>query len=228
MEHYASTVKEKRVLANSVVELALELASNADFKFIAGQYVGFQMEYTARSYSMVSTPAEPLLRFCIKIVEDGIGSDYVSSLKVGDKVELSGPYGQFVFVTQQTDLLFIATGVGIAPVISIITDVLQRGFKKNITLLFGLRSETDIFYHDSFKKLTKQHHNFIFVPMLSQPKGEWPGEKGRVTNFITAHPEIVKNIPSFICGSQAMVTDVRDILIRQGVEPGNIKQEIFF
>ena len=127
----------------------------------------------------------------------------------------------------QKDLLFIATGVGIAPVRSVIFDLLNKTFPNNIKLLFGLRSEQDIFYYDVFEKLADQHQNFSFIPMLSKPQGEWAGQKGTVTDYLKSHTDIIRNQVSFICGSQAMVTDVRDILLRSGRSSGDIKQEIF-
>ena len=129
MQEYQTTVIKKQQLNSNVVEL--ELSRPDGFTFQAGQYVGFQMEYTARSYSMVSTPDESTLRFCIKIIEDGIGSEYVNSLKVGDEVFISGPFGKFTMDNASSDVLFVATGVGIAPIVSLIHFLFKQDFNKN-------------------------------------------------------------------------------------------------
>jgi ferredoxin-NADP reductase len=243
-----SIVKSKRHLTRDVVELVLERTENDGFTYQAGQYIQFLFDFTFRSYSMVNTPSSspfsegeklqvqvpPLaegrlggvkeLVFCIKLIPDGLASEYVANLQVGDEVIFRGPYGDFT-AHQAQNMLCVATGVGVAPIRCIIEDRLYQS--ESVTLLFGVREEKDIFYHDVFFNLAKHHQNFLFIPMLSQPKGEWSGEVGRVTDYLRNNEEIAKNHQIFICGSQAMVIDVRDILLRQGAEEKNIKTEIF-
>lgn len=227
LTEYKSTVIRKQQLTSTVVELVLRPDSIGAWTFKPGQYIQFLFDYTFRSYSMVNPPKAGIeeLVFCIKLVPDGMASEYVKGLSVGDEVTFRGPYGDFTPFDNR-DICCIATGVGIAPIRSIIEANINSN--KNIRLLFGLREEEDIFYHDAFFLLARQHANFSFVPLLSRPRGSWQGEKGRVTDYLIAHPEFAQNHLNFICGSQAMVIDVRDILLRQGLEKENIKTEVFF
>jgi NAD(P)H-flavin reductase len=226
---YTSTVAAKKYLTRDIVELALKITGNVEFVYLPGQYAEFLLDYTFRSYSMVTVSKNgKVVTFLIKLVPDGIGSEYVQTLQVGHKLRLRAPYGSFVLDNTHSDLLCVATGVGIAPVAAIIQHQLSRNIENNITLLFGLRSETDIFYHEEFQKLANKHQNFSFIPVLSQPKGEWKGERGRVTHYISAHRDMVRHQLAFICGSQAMIVDARDILIKCGLSKENIKTEVFY
>lgn len=226
---FTSTIKSKKYLTRDVVELSVKIDGALPFDYVPGQYAEFLLDYTFRSYSMVAASKNgKVVTFLIKIVQDGIGSEYVQTLQEGHSVRLRAPYGSFVVNDENLDLLCVASGVGIAPIMAIINEQIQEKPDRQITLLFGVRSEADIFYHEELRKLADQHQSFTFIPLLSQPTGEWTGERGRVTEYIARHKDIVKNQLAFICGSQAMIIDARDILIKLGLPREQIKTEVFY
>jgi NAD(P)H-flavin reductase len=108
-----------------------------------------------------------------------------------------------------------------------ILDLLQKDYPREVTLLFGVRSEEDKVYFDFFESLSHEHPNFIFMPALSQPKETWNGIKGRVTTFLEQNAEAYRSHKVFICGSPVMIKDTRALLMQKGWEAKDIKLEIF-
>lgn len=223
-------VVRKEKLASNVVELEVFLLHGFNLSYQAGQYIQFLFDGTFRSYSMVNAPVQNNIRlvFVIELVEDGLAAAFINRLNVGDQFAIRGPYGNFVVGDTNQNLLFVATGVGIAPIMSQITDVLNKKAQNELMLLFGLRNEDNIFYHDILKALELQYSNLTFVPILSKPAGGWQGMRGRVTDILQAKPGQWSSSLAFVCGNQDMVTSVRSLLIEQGMPAENFHQEIFY
>lgn len=231
MNLYTAEVIEKRQITQDIYELDAELLHPQEIDFKAGQCLGLHLgdNQSKRLYSIASVPAvKNKLTFCVDITPMGPGSKFILALEPKNEITLEGPYGGFTADENiQQDLLFIATGVGIAPFKSLIANLLERGFSRKITLLFGLRSEQNIFYFDFFQNLSKKYSNFIFLPTLSQPKGEWNGTVGRVTKYLEDNASDYLESVAYVCGSTDMVKDVRSLLIEKGFSPRQIKIEIF-
>lgn len=227
MQQFALRLQEKKTIADSVLELVFEKLESFDFK--AGQFVQFLIpgseKATPRSYSLATAPADKTLKFCIKLLENGVASTFFSSMNVDDVVEVKGPLGRFVARDGFSKLNFVATGAGLAPIMGIIRDELE--YKKTsvpINLVFGLRHEKDIFWTDRLDALTKKHSNFSYLLCVSRPSETWTGAAGRVVNFLR---EIDATADYYMCGSAAMVMDVRTLLNQNGLKSEQIHFEIF-
>ncbi len=239
MNLYTAEVIEKRQLSPNILEIDLELIDPQEMDFKAGQCVGFHIsenfsgfnnKLEKRLYSIASVPSQKKrLTFCIDTSPMGLGSSLVLALKRKDRLVLEGPYGGFTVPENiEKNLLFVATGVGIAPFRSMIIDLLERReIKTKITLLFGVRSEENIFYFDLFADLAKKYRNFIFVPALSQPKGEWNGYHGRLTKYLDENHIESSVTAGYICGGVEMIKDTRAVLSAKGFGPRDVKVEIF-
>ena len=238
MEVYKVEVISKKQLTNKIFELNVHLVNPNHLPFKAGQCVGFHVLQDTedpvmqgkekRLYSLTSLPEHGNeLSFCVDVAPMGPGSLLVLNAKPGYQFNLEGPYGGFIVSDKSKDLFFVATGAGIAPFRSMIKDLLSSGFDKKIVLLFGVRSEEDVFYHEEFSKLVQDHPNFIFIPMLSQPKGQWQGVTGRVTKYIEENFEKYLGYTAYICGAPQMIKDTRSLLISKGWGIRDIKIEIF-
>jgi ferredoxin-NADP reductase len=238
MEVHKVEVVSKKQLTSKIYELNVRLVNSSNLEFKAGQCVGFHVlpetdgldlqTKEKRLYSLTSLPEHGNeLSFCVDVTPMGPGSQLVLDAKEGTQFNLEGPYGGFIVSDKTRDLLFLATGAGIAPFRSMIKDLLKSGFDKKITLLFGLRNEDDIFYHDEFSKLSEEYSNFTFIPMLSQPKGDWKGETGRITKYIEENSSKFTGYLAYICGSPEMIKDTRSLLISKGWGVRDIKIEIF-
>lgn len=223
-------ITQKKMLTQDMLELHLEKPEGLDYQ--AGQFVQFEIpvegQIVKRSYSLASTPSDEDLSFCIKILPqqlNGPASAYLPTLSVGDEIAIGPVRGRFC-VSEPSDLVLIATGAGIAPIIGIVRDELEnRGTPKNVYLLFGLRHEDDVFWKDVFDQLVERYPNFHYTLTLSRPSDTWTGTRGRVTDHVQNH--IDNDAKYFLCGSPNMVKDVRSFLVEQKVDPKKIHFEIF-
>lgn len=202
------------------------------FVFLAGQFVRFKIfhdgESIMRSYSIASTPADPEysgLEFCLKILPDGKASNFFKNITAGEAVEISDAKGMFVCRSEhRANKMFVATGVGLAPIISMIENELKKGERNKINLLFGVRTVEDIFWVDRLDELKNSFDNFKYQLTLSRPADDWKGLGGRVSDHLS-HVDL--SCEYYICGSVEMVKDVRSLLLQKGVDTKNIHFEIF-
>jgi Na+-transporting NADH:ubiquinone oxidoreductase subunit F len=197
-----------------------------------------------RAYSMANTPTEELLRFTIRIatpppgagkdIPPGIGSSYIFNLKKGDRVSLSGPYGEFFIKDSQREMCFIGGGAGMAPMRSHIFDQLRRiGTQRKITFWYGARSRNEMIYDEEFRKLDEQFENFTYTVALSEPLPEdhWDGPVGFIhqvayDNYLAAH-EDPSEIEFYLCGPPMMLQAVNQMLDSLGVDEEMIAYDQF-
>jgi ferredoxin-NADP reductase len=228
IQQYKARIIEKKYLTQYVLEIAVVLVVPELVEFLAGQFMQFQIGDELKSYSIVSSPNEnTVLTFCVGLVEGGKATEFFKAAKIGKEINLRGPAGNFTMDDFSKNYFFVATGVGVAPYASIITDMLVRGYSNKCRLLFGLRFEEDVFYFDRFTHLQNQYPNFTFTPILSRPVSHWPGETGHVTTYIDVAYEYYKDYIFYISGRQQMVDDVKALLLKRGHDPKNLKVEIF-
>ncbi|MBN1251786.1 MAG: NADH:ubiquinone reductase (Na(+)-transporting) subunit F [Bacteroidales bacterium] len=196
-------------------------------------------EPTYRAYSMANYPAEGnIVMLNIRIatppwdrtkdafmnINPGICSSYIFSRKAGDKVMVSGPYGEFFIKDTKREMMFIGGGAGMAPMRSHIFDQFKtQGTDRKATFWYGARSKREIFYEDEFIELEKKHNNFSFNIALSEPMKEdnWTGYVGFIHQVI--YDEYLKNheepedIEFYLCGPPMMNDAVQKMLYDLGV-----------
>lgn len=211
----------KKQLTGLVWEFRFE--KPAGFKHLAGQFVQFQIPsegaFVLRSYSISSAPVSDGLEFCIKLVPGGKCSEYLSGLNLGEKLSISVSRGLFVCTDNKTPRYFVATGTGIAPLIAMIDD----GGVGEMDLLFGVRKEEDLFWAERFESARTNNKKFNFRITLSQGSDAWIGLRGRVTEQL----KIDLTGQYYLCGKMEMVKDVRNLLLKSGVNTKSIHFEIF-
>lgn len=222
------TVIKITPIANEVLEVTL--TRPAGFEYLAGQFIQVcvpgETGEILRSYSLSSAPHQTKLELCVKLLPDGVGSNFFRALKPGDQINFYGPVGRFTVQSEiDSPLVFVATGSGLAPVMSMLSEVLQnRAYSAPVSLLFGVRTQVDIFWQDRLQALAAQFPNFSHTITLSQPDLDWAGQTGRVTSHLTNLP---KAAHYFLCGSGEMVTEVRNYLVAAGEPATSIHFEIF-
>lgn len=222
IQTYTTTLIHKKDIADSVIELRFSKPDG--FAFEAGQFVQFEIPVDGkpvlRSYSISSTPADDYLEFCVKLLPDGIASLHLATMNDGDELSFRGPQGRFVCNEDAVKHVFIATGAGLAPIMGMMRDLVENKKSKDpIELLFGVRAQKDIFWQDRLGQL-----NITHATTLSQPEDGWDGPSGRVTAHLS---DIDTSAHYYLCGSAAMVMDVRKHLIAAGVGPKQMHFEIF-
>jgi len=196
-----------------------------------------------RAYSLASPPAEKdLLKFTIRIatpppgkeIPPGVGSSYVFHLKEGDRVMLSGPYGEFKVKNTNREMCFIGGGAGMAPLRSQIRDqLLYVKTPRTMTFWYGARSKAEMFYDEEFKELAQDHRNFFYFVALSdpQPEDNWTGMTGYVHNclyndYLSKHDDPTE-IEYYLCGPPPMLDAIIRMLDGIGVEPNMIAFDKF-
>ncbi len=178
-----------------------------------------------KAYSICSSPFEAgYLDLCIKLVEGGYATNWFWTLKEGDPVTITIPYGGFVLKEPvENDLVFVATGTGLAPLRSMIRVLLRDGFQKNILLIFGVRYENEVLYEKELRDLEKRHPNFKFIPTISRPK-QWKGETGYVQEKLKKYAPDPTGKQVYICGLVPMIEAVQ----KAAEEIGFDKKQIHF
>jgi len=227
------TVTGKRSLTPTVYEL--DFVSEPEFSFKAGQFVSVVVPGKGpggrdirRAYSIASAPEHRPVQLCIKLLEDGPGSNYLNDLKIGDPFKAFAPYGDFVLKTPKgRSIVFVATGTGIAPFRSM---VLSKDFDRDaygaFSVLFGAREESEQLYTAEMSKALGAQ----FVMALTKAKPAFVGYHGRVTNYLRAHLKDfdLPNTDFYLCGNGGMITEVKEILMSQGVPKTSVHQEIYY
>lgn len=202
-----------------------------------------------RAYSMANHPAEGnIIKLNIRIatppwdraknqfmnVNPGICSSYIFSRKPGDKVTISGPYGEFHIKPTKKEMVFIGGGAGMAPLRSMIFHLFQTEHTdRQVSFWYGARSLRETFYDDEFKVIQDKNPNFSFNLALSEPLPEdnWKGYTGFIhqvvlDKYLSNHPE-PEEIEYYLCGPPMMNTAVFKMLDNLGVPPENIAFDDF-
>ncbi len=219
-----------QVVALTEDVVSIKILRPEGFLYQAGQFIQLAVPGPTgeilRSYSLASMPTDPELELCVKLLPDGVGSNFVREAKAGDQINFYGPVGRFVVPPEvTTPLVFIATGVGLAPIMGMIEDaLLLRQIKEPMTLLFGVRKQTDLFWTERLAHLTSKFPNFSVITTLSQPEANWTGASGRVTAHLEKLPLDARY---FLCGSSEMVAETKQYLVSKGVLPTAVHLEIF-
>ena len=187
-----------------------------------------------RAYSMANHPAEGnCVMLNVRIataprgmdVPPGIASSYIFNLKAGDKVTVSGPYGEFFMKDTDREIVFVGGGAGMAPMRSHIFDLFHtRKTNRKVSFWYGARSKREIFYEDDFRSIEKDFDNFNFNIALSEPQEEdnWTGYVGFIhqvllDNYLDHHADPTE-IEYYLCGPPMMLSAVNKMLYDLGVE----------
>jgi len=208
-------------------------------KYDVWRYESKVIEETTRAYSMANYPEEKgVIMLNVRIatppprsknIPPGIMSSYIFNLKPGDKVTISGPYGEFFVKETDAEMVYIGGGAGMAPMRSHIFDLLKRiETGRKISYWYGARSLCEIFYQDEFETLAANHPNFSFHLALSEPLPEdnWTGSTGFIHQVL--YDEYLKDHPApedceyYFCGPPLMNQAVLKLLDDLGVEEENI------
>lgn len=193
----------RRWLSRTAFEL--ELGSPVPFKFLPGQRIQLVLGEAQRDYSLVSSPADETIRLCVRRVEGGIVSSSLADMEPGTRLHFTGPFGYFIFRTTERPAVFVATGTGVAPFVS-----MSRAGTRGFLLLHGVRWAEDLFYESDLRRSAGG-----YVPCVSGGKGEelLPPDAlaGRVTQYLA--DRLPKGLYDFyVCGRGDMIRDVTRIV----------------
>jgi propane monooxygenase reductase component len=222
-------------LTPEIKRLMLKLVDPPEMAFRAGQfaeiYVPGNDEH--RAYSMANTPySDERAEFIIRVFPDGVFSSLLEGpLKVGDSLRLNVPYGVFMLrEDSDSDIIFIGGGTGMAPLLSILRHIAEKGIERNVTFYFGARRRQDLFYIDKIRELGEQlPGEFRFVPALSEPgpDDEWDGETGLITDVVERLEEDLSGAEAYLAGPPPMIDASLPVLHSKGVKEKKIYYDKF-
>ncbi len=214
-------------------------------KFKMFQYKSHVHTPVTRAYSMANYPGEKgIIKLNVRIasppprgpanIPPGQASSYIFNLKPGDKVTISGPFGEFMIKEGDSEMVYIGGGAGMAPLRSHIFELFKaRNTKRKVSYWYGGRSKQEIFYDDEFQALAAEFPNFSFTIALSEPQPDenWNGAIGFIhqvlfDQYLSSHPA-PEDIDYFMCGPPMMTQAVITMLEELGVEPENIHYDDF-
>ncbi len=209
---FHTTISRIETLTPTIKAIWLRLDKPIDFQ--AGQYVQLSLPGIDgdRPFSIANSPQEIAatgeLEINVRIVPGGAGTAYLhEQLKVGDTLRISGPYGRFfVRASQNAPMIFMAGGSGLSSPRAMILDLLATGCRQPITLVYGQRNLSELYYDAEFKALAKEHPNFTYLPALSEDASGFDGAQGFVHEAAQRHFNgDFSGHQAYLCGPPPMI-----------------------
>lgn len=235
VKQYRTRVQRITQLTHDIKEFQLKLIEPKTIEFKAGQYVqvdskpyGDITEAVSRAYSISSVPSEEdLIELIIRHVPGGVCTTFLHEhVKEGDEITFAGPFGDFYLHEGGDELIFIAGGSGLAPISSLVLDIIEKNLDKKMRFFFGAVQKRDLYYVDFFRELEEKHPNFSYIPALSRPapEDEWEGEAGLITDVVARHVADAEGKQAYLCGSPGMINACVEVL----TEIGFSEESIFY
>jgi Na+-transporting NADH:ubiquinone oxidoreductase subunit F len=224
---YQTVVEKITPLTHDIRGLRFRLPEGETVKIKAGQYMNLVAPpygeigtATARAYSIASAPSDNrAIELIVRLVPNGIVTTYVfQHLKENNTIKLIGPFGDFFLRDSDREIVFIAGGSGLAPIRSIVLDMIEKGIKhRKATFFFGAVRTKDVYYVEEFAKIQAEHPWFSFVPALSGPETDHSYERGLITAVVDRHYPDFKNHEAYLCGSPGMIDACVKVLTAKGM-----------
>jgi len=234
IQQAVAEVASIEAVTHDMRRLVLRLVEPKEIKFFPGQYVDITVPGTesSRSFSMANTSSRETgeLEFVIKVYPDGLFSHFLDTeLKVGDRLDIQGPFGVFTLRDSEADLIFVGGGAGMAPILSLLRTMAERGVRRKATYYYGARRRRDLCFTDELRALEDVLPGFRFVPALSEPTEEdaWDGEVGLVTDVVKRYESTLAGAHAYLCGPPPMVEAAMPVLGGLGVEEKRIYYDKF-
>jgi propane monooxygenase reductase component len=243
IQQAVAEVTANEPVTHDMRRLVLRLIDPAELRFFPGQYVDITVpgSSSTRSFSMANIPGiqngNPAsagtaseLEFVIKIYPDGLFSHYLDTqLKPGDRLELTGPFGVFTLrESEDARLIFLGGGAGMAPILSLLRSMAQRGIQRPATYYYGARRRRDLCFEAELRAIEEARPSFRFVPALSEPGDDgWEGEMGLITDVVRRHEDDLAGAHAYVCGPPPMVEAALPMLAALGVAEKRIYYDKF-
>jgi ferredoxin-NADP reductase len=233
---HEATVTDIAELTRDVVRMRFQLDPPEPLSFRPGQFVSLRVgedeagAAVLRSYSIASPPRRAEIDLVVKLVGGGAGSGWFAARRPGDRARFTGPMGFFVLdLAHSGDVVFGATGVGIAPVLPMLEELLERKESGHVRLFWGNRFPADLFWQEELAQLERAHPRFSAKFYLTQPEPDWSGGHGRISTPVIGELARLKAPVFYLVGSGAMIRELKAALIERGVDrKRQIRNEVFF
>jgi NAD(P)H-flavin reductase/quinol-cytochrome oxidoreductase complex cytochrome b subunit len=230
---YVATVASLRLAAPGVMIVHLDVEGDEPLGYYAGQYLNVILpDGATRSFSFATAPHQGRrIELQIRRIPGGRFTTQVfETMKVGDRVRFEAPLGSF-FLREESDkpIIFVAGATGFAPVKSMVEHAFATGMKRNMVLYWGTRTLSDMYARELCEQWAREHDNFRFVPVLSDPLPEdrWTGRTGLVHEAILEDYRSLAGTQVYACGSVAMVEAAHPAFVARGLTQDDCFSDAF-
>jgi CDP-4-dehydro-6-deoxyglucose reductase, E3 len=227
------TVERMRKASDEVMLMELKLPQGSRMPYRAGQYFNVILEDDARrAFSFASEPGDrDTIEMHVRLIPGGRFTTQVfTQMKVGDRLRIEGPFGRFFLRESSRPLIFVAGATGFAPVKSLLEYAFDTGMHRTMYLYWGVRRPGDLYLQELVQTWSREHSNFVYVPVISEPKPEdaWPGRTGLVHTAILQDFPDLSGFEIYTCGSVKMVETARPAFVAQGLHEDACFADAFF
>jgi NAD(P)H-flavin reductase/ferredoxin len=229
---FSAKVYRNTLAADDVSVLQLRLPAGQRAKFKAGQYLQVALpDGSRRSYSMANPPHESdSLQLHVRHVAGGQFTQIVAQLKSGDMLQVELPYGSFELREESVaPMLCVVGGTGFAPVKSLLDDLVKKGIKRPVTLIWGGRNKAGLYLMSAVERWKKLLPGFTFVPAIEDAADAQAlaGFHGRVDDALRSHCPALDGYEVYCCGAPAMVTAVKKACAERGLGAHHFFSDVF-
>ncbi|MGH2270631.1 NADH:ubiquinone reductase (Na(+)-transporting) subunit F [Anaerohalosphaeraceae bacterium U12dextr] len=238
IQQYQAKLAAVEDLTYDMKRFRFELLGPDTMDFIAGQYVQITcpayksgVDEVSRAYSIASDPKDNhFVELIVRRVPNGICTTWLFDyLKVGQPVQLTGPYGEFRMSDTQAPMIFIAGGSGMAPFVSILHQMRHTGSTRKADFYFGGNSVRDLCLQQQMAEFEKMIPSFTFVPVVARPQPEdhWVGQTGLVTEAVQRQYSDLSGHEGYLCGSPGMIDASIKVLVGLGMPQDKVYYDKF-
>ena len=218
-------------LSHDVVRLFLKLPENQRLQFLAGQYLDFLLaDGRRRAFSIANAPHnDEFIELHIRHVDGGEFTDWVfTQMKERTILRIQAPLGTFV-LDEDLDrpLIFMGGGTGFAPLKGQIEQAFDAAMGQPMYLYWGVRSKADLYLPDLPMQWTREHDNFHFIPVLSEPDADWQGRTGWVHEAVLADIPDLSGYELFMAGPPPMIDAARTAFRGAGMDDARMHYDSF-
>ncbi|HET7016271.1 MAG TPA: 2Fe-2S iron-sulfur cluster binding domain-containing protein [Streptosporangiaceae bacterium] len=217
-------------LTPSIYSVRMRLIDPVSLSFRAGQFVDVEVPEAAgaRAFSLANSPAQDgVVELFVKRLPGGLFAGYLESARPGSVLRLRGPLGSLRVRPSYRKLVMIAGGSGLAPMLSMLTDLAERGDRRAAWLFFGARTTQELYHLDRIDELRRASADLEFVPVVDSFDESWSGETGLVTDAVARRLPSLRGFDAYLCGPPPMVAAAIDVVRRLGVREPNIYYDAF-
>ncbi len=227
-KEYQGILIAKKQLSEQIVLFTIKI-SDETFSFIPGQFMMLSMTQDrglARAFSICSGPEKKSqLEFCMKINPNSVLSEKLQQASLNTKVYLKGPFGVFTLKPVTKDIVLIAGGTGIAPLRSMLHEIINQSIKRKIWCFYRCKTPEEYLFREELEQVAKTWKNFSLIPSVSNPTPEWKHETERIQSIIAKYIKVPSAVDCYICGPPPMVKDVLEELPKLGYPPEALHKE---
>jgi CDP-4-dehydro-6-deoxyglucose reductase len=217
-------------LNKDVIKLVLKTPEATPLKYFAGQYIDIiHPDFSPKSFSIANAPQEnSLIELHIRLIENGAFTQFVfNKLEENSLLKIKGPKGSFYLrETSERPIILLAGGTGLGPVKALVEQLIQSKSTREVKIYWGVRTEKDL-YSTLPEQWSKEHANFKFTPVLSDPDSNWQGETGFVHETVLKHIEDFANYEVYACGPPVMVKSAGESFTKKGLLETNFFSDSF-